>query len=187
MNVNRYYPDRKNLALLVIDVQDSLAQAMKPEVSEVVIRNIGILIHAAKTFKMPILFTEQYPKGLKRTIPAIGQALEPLEAFEKITFSAVRDEVFMDGLSNLGLTQIIITGMECHVCVYQTVLDLIEHGYCIHVPKDAVCSRTKQNWLTGLALMGQAGAVVTSTETVVFQLLERAGTDAFKAVAPLIK
>jgi nicotinamidase-related amidase len=187
MNVNRYYPDRKHSALLVIDVQDSLVQAMKPEVSDVVIRNIGILIHSAKTLTMPILFTEQYPKGLKRTVPAIRQALEPFKPFEKITFSAARDEAFMDGLSNLGLTQIIITGMECHVCVYQTVLDLLERGYCIHVPKDAVCSRTKRNWLTGLALMGQAGAVVTSTETIVFQLLERAGTDEFKTVAPFIK
>ena len=117
----------------------------------------------------------------------VGQALETLEPFEKIMFSAVRDEVFMEGLSSLGLTQVIVTGMESHVCVFQTVLDLLARGYLVHVPQDAVCSRTKQNWRTGLLLMERAGAVVTSTETIVFQLLERAGTDAFKAIAPLIK
>jgi nicotinamidase-related amidase len=187
MNLDSYYLDKKKLALVVIDVQDSLVKAMKPEVSEVVIRNIGILIHTAKTLEFPILYTEQYPRGLKRTIPFIRQALETLEPFEKIMFSAVRDEVFMERLSSLGLTQVIVTGMESHVCVFQTVLDLLARGYLVHVPQDAVCSRTKQNWRTGLALMERAGAVVTSTETIVFQLLERAGTDAFKEIAPLIK
>jgi len=187
MNLDSYYLDKKRLALVVIDVQDSLVQAMKPEVSEVVIRNISILIHAAKTLEFAILCTEQYPKGLKRTIPSIRKALEPMEPFEKITFSAVRDEVFMEGLSSLGLTQVIVTGMESHVCVFQTVLDLLARGYLVHVPQDAVCSTTKQNWRTGLSLMERAGAVMTSTETIVFQLLERAGTDAFKAIAPLIK
>ena len=187
MNLDSYYLDKKRLALVVIDVQDSLVQAMKPEVSEAVIRNISILIHAAKTLEFAILCTEQYPKGLKRTIPSIRKALEPLEPFEKITFSAVRDQVFMDGLSDLGLTQLIVTGMESHVCVFQTVLDLLGRGYLVHVPQDAVCSRTKQNWRTGLLLMERAGAVVTSTETLTFQLLERAGTATFKAIAPLIK
>jgi len=187
MTLNNCYLNKKGLALIIIDVQDSLVQAMRPEVSEVVIRNISILIHAAKTLEFAILCTEQYPKGLKRTIPSIRKALEPMEPFEKITFSAVRDEVFMEGLSSLGLTQVIVTGMESHVCVFQTVLDLLARGYLVHVPQDAVCSRTKQNWRTGLLLMERAGAVMTSTETIVFQLLERAGTDAFKAIAPLIK
>jgi len=93
MNLDSYYLDKKKLALIVIDVQDSLVKAMKPEVSEVVIRNIGILIHTAKTLEFPILYTEQYPKGLKRTMRSIGQALKPMEPFEKIMFSAVRDEV----------------------------------------------------------------------------------------------
>jgi nicotinamidase-related amidase len=187
MNLNNYCLDKKRLALAVIDVQDSLVKAMRPEVSEVVIRNVDTLIHTAKTLRIPILYTEQYPEGLRKTIPSIREILEPLEAFEKITFSAVRDEAFMDGLSALGLSQVIVTGMESHVCVFQTVLDLLGRGYLIHVPQDAVCSRTKQNWRTGLSLMERAGAVVTSTETIVFQLLERASTDAFKAIAPLIK
>ncbi|MBW2341885.1 MAG: isochorismatase family protein [Deltaproteobacteria bacterium] len=187
MTLNNYYLNKKGLALVVIDVQDSLVKAMRPEVSEFVIRDIGILIHTAKTLEFPILYTEQYPRGLKRTIPFIRRALETLEPFEKITFSAVRDQGFMDGLSVLGLTQLIVTGMGSHVCVFQTVLDLLARGYLVHVPQDAVCSRTKQNWRTGLALMERAGAVMTSTETIVFQLFERAGTDAFKAIAPLIK
>ncbi len=179
--------DRSRVLFVVTDVQEALAAAMKPEVARDVIRNIGILIEVAKTFRLPILLTEQYPKGLKRTVQPIREALGPLEPVEKLTFSCLRDEGFMERLSNKPSDQAVVMGMETHVCVFQTVVDLLSRGYGVQVPRDAVCSRRKQNWITGLSLMERAGALITSTETIAFQLLERAGTDAFKALAPLLK
>ena len=187
MELKNFYLDKDRIIFMVIDVQEALAAAMKPGVIKDVLRNIRLLIEVAKAFELPILYTEQYPKGLKRTVEPIREILGSFEAVEKVTFSCLRDEAFMRKLSDHRLNQAVVMGMETHVCVFQTVLDLLSRGYGVHVPRDAVCSRVKQNWMTGLSLMERAGALITSAETIAFQLLERAGTETFRALAPLLK
>jgi nicotinamidase-related amidase len=187
MDLESFYLNRKKLLFVIIDVQEALAAAMKPGVAKDVIRNIRLLVELAKSFQISILVTEQYPKGLRNTVQPVREALDSVEPIEKVTFSSLKDETFMGKLSDQRLDQAVVMGMETHVCVFQTVLDLLSHGYVVHVPRDATCSRVKQNWITGLSLMEKAGALITSTETIAFQLLERADTDSFKALAPLLK
>ena len=107
--------------------------------------------------------------------------------FQKLDFSCWQVQGFSSRFRSLGARAAIVAGMECHVCVLQTVLDMLQEGVAVHVPRDAVISRTEQNRMTGLEMMDRAGAVVTSTETVIFQVLEQAGTPAFKTMAKLVK
>jgi nicotinamidase-related amidase len=174
--------DRDRAALLVVDVQERLLAAMSPEDAARIVKNVGILIEAARQLGVPIVASEQYPKGLGPTVPAVSDALSAAGArrFEKLEFSAA------PGLVE-ERDQWIVCGMETHVCVYQTVRALAARGRTVHVPADAVCSRTAENKAVGLALAEKAGAIVTSTETVVFDALRRAGTDEFKALSKLIK
>jgi len=187
VDFKNFYLDRKRLLFIVIDMQEGLSAAMEPGVINRVIRNTRLLIEVAKTFRLPLVSTEQYPKGLKRTVQPIREILGSTKPIEKVTFSCLTDEIFMKEFSALSPIQAVVMGMETHVCVFQTVLDLRSHGCRVHVPRDATCSRTKQNWTTGLSLMKQAGALITSAETIAFQLLERAGTDEFRTLAPLLK
>jgi nicotinamidase-related amidase len=180
--------DRANAALLVIDVQERLGAAMDPARFERLLKNNEILVETARTLGLPILVTEQYPKGLGPTVPAVRKALPPeVEPISKVAFSAHAVGLVADRLKQLGRSQIIVTGMETHVCVFQSVRDLIGTGYVPFVPRDAVLSRTPDNHETGLALMRDAGATLTSTETVVFDLLGEAGTPEFKKLSALVK
>ena len=181
---------RTRAALLVVDVQERLAKAMAEDVIGQVLRNIAVLIEAAKRLGLPIVVTQQYPKGLGATVPAIEEALAGaagVHRIDKLEFSAVACGDVAQLLPKLARDQWIVCGMETHVCVYQTVRGLAARGYAVHVPADAVCSRTTANWRTGVALCERAGAVPTSTETCVFDLLERAGGDDFKALSRIIK
>ena len=132
-----------------------------------------------------MIVTEQYPKGLGKTVSEVNISLGAT-TYEKITFSGCTAEV-NSALNRLGRKKIIITGMETHVCVFQTVRDLVEAGYNVHLVGDAVCSRFDENYENSLNLMSELGAVVSNTETVVFDLLEVSGTKEFKAISPLIK
>ena len=175
---------RDRAALLVVDIQERLIPAMPPEIVERVVKHTRILIEAARLLGLPIVVSQQYPKGLGPTIAPIEEALagaDPVYRFDKLEFSAAA------GMPKLARHQWIVCGMEAHVCVYQTARDLVARGAEVHVVADAVCSRTKTNWRIGLDLAARAGAVVTSTEVVVFDLLERAGTDDFKALSKLVK
>lgn len=145
------------------------------------------LIEAARLLDIPLVLTEQYPKGLGPTVKEIKDALPSYRPIEKLTFDCCRVDSFMDALDSLGKKRIILTGMETHICVLQTCLGLLREGFHVHVPQDAVCSRTKENFLAGIEMMRDAGAVITCTETVLFQLLERAGTEEFKAISKRIK
>jgi nicotinamidase-related amidase len=187
-------------ALLVIDIQDKLAGAMPAEVMDRVIHNTRILIQAAARFHMPILVSEQYPRGLGRVVPPLEDALGAAVAagaqvhrWEKLEFSAVAAEGFVKhpniprGDVRPALDQWIVCGMETHVCVYQTVRDITGWGATVHIASDAVCSRLKANWRTGLELARDCGAVITATEVVAFDLLGKAGSDDFKALAKAIK
>ena len=172
-------------ALLVIDVQEKLIRVMDGRKWEDMQQNLLNLIHLAKLYHIPLVVTEQYPQGLGPTIDSINEVLEDTPKLDKVEFSACGHEGFADFLAERGVTEehtIVVTGIEAHICVYQTVLDLLEQGYDVRVPRDAILSRKESDLETGVALMESAGAVITSAETVIFQILQKAGTAAFKAM-----
>ncbi|HEX9024086.1 MAG TPA: hydrolase [Geobacteraceae bacterium] len=182
---DKFFLDR-NAVLVVVDVQERLCRAMDEKILEKLIANIVILQEAARELGLPMLATEQYVKGLGETLPVLKERLvEP--AIGKMTFSCCGEAPFLERLKALGRKQVIVTGMEAHVCVLQTVLELIDAGYHVHLVKDAVMSRRKENWKVGTEVAAAAGAVPTSTETVLFQLVRVAGSEEFKKLARLIK
>lgn len=177
---------KKEEALLVlIDIQDKLAAAMKKQ--EDVVANCLHLVELAKLQGIPVLVTEQYPKGLGPTLEAIRQALPVYEPLEKTAFDCCREIGFIEKVAATGRKKIILTGMEAHICVLQTGLGLLQAGFSVQVVQDAVCSRTKDNFKIGIEWLRQAGAVITGTETVLFQLLEKAGGEPFKIISKRIK
>jgi nicotinamidase-related amidase len=206
---------RENAVLFVVDVQERLMAVMSEPIAAQVVRNICILIEGAHRMGMPIVVSQQYPKGLGGTMPAIETALAQatdVHRFDKMEFSAagsaaftpIRDKLKKEPPKRSDLLKLasnalerlvgadghqwIVCGAETHVCVYQTVRDLMSStGASVHVVADAVCSRAKANWKIGLDLARQQGAIVTSTETCVFDLLGRAGTDEFKAMSKAVK
>lgn len=182
--MNKYVLIGEEAVLMVIDIQEKLVPVMKYR--EQVIQNTNTLISLAKKLGVPIIVTEQYPKGLGKTVSEVSNHLEELLTYEKMTFSGFTSEV-TSTLKRLGRKKIIITGMETHVCVFQTVRDLLADGYQVFVVGDAVCSRTKDNYLNGLSLISSMGAVVTNTETVFFDLMKQAGTPVFRELSKLIK
>lgn len=134
-----------------------------------------------------MIFTEQYVKGLGSTLTELKGRAPAASCYEKLTFSCCGNEAFLKQLKESGRTQIIVTGMETHVCVLQTVIDLLNAGFNVHVVRDAVMSRSNDNRQTAIEAMVLAGAVPTCTEAVVFQLLKIAGTDSFKKLSGLVK
>lgn len=184
--------DQDSAVLLVIDFQERLAAAMPEDARTLAERNTCILIEAARRFGVPVVVSQQYPKGLGPTVPGIEQALATLpevHRFDKIDFSACEAADFPRIRQSLGQgrDQWILSGMETHVCVYQTARALCQTGHRVHVPGDAVTSRFTRNWRTGLNLIDRVGGVLTTTETVVFDILGRAGTDDFKALSRLLR
>jgi len=184
--MDKFFLDRDSAQLVVVDVQEKLCRAMDPQVLEKLTNNIAILMDSATELGVPTVATEQYVRGLGETLPALKEKLTT-KALEKMTFSCCGGEGFLETLEKSGRRKVILTGMETHVCVLQTALDLLSHGYTVHLVVDAVMSRKKGNWSTALAAMAAAGAVLTSTETVVFQLLKVAGTEEFKKLSKLVR
>ena len=182
--MDKFTLNSEDAVLIVVDIQERLVPVMK--YGKQVIENTNILVAIAKDLEMPIIVTEQYPKGLGKTVPELRDNLEGNLTYEKITFSAYTDNV-ASALEKLGRKKIIIVGMETHVCVFQTVRDLIAQGFKVYVVQDAVCSRTKENYQNSLSQMSRMGAVVTNTETVFFDLMKKAGTPQFKKLSKLIK
>jgi nicotinamidase-related amidase len=180
---------RDRAALFVVDIQERLVPAMPEVVAAQVIRNAQILIETAARLGIPVVVSQQYPKGLGATVGAVETTLAAakpaLHRFDKTEFSAASTQEF--AALALRRDQWIVVGMETHVCVYQTARDLVARGSQVHVPVDAVSSRTKANWRVGLGLIERAGSIPTSTEVCVFDLLGRAGTDDFKALSKLVK
>ena len=181
--LDKFTLDRGESILLVIDLQDRLVPPMK--YGKQVIKKTNILLSIAEDLGIPVIVTEQYPQGLGKTVPEVNIGSEAA-IFAKTTFSACTEEVLSE-LERLGRKKIIITGMETHVCVFQTARDLLALGYQVFVVEDAVCSRTKENFRNALSLMSQMGAVVTSTELVFFDLMKEADTPEFRKLSHLIK
>jgi nicotinamidase-related amidase len=179
--------ERARTALVIVDVQERLFGAMDPEHREAMVRNVKILATTARRLGMPLTVTEQYPRGLGHTLPEIAQAIGSAAPIAKTAFSCCAVTGFSERLRAGGVRAVVVAGLETHVCVLMTTLDLMADGFAVHVPMDATVSRTRANWDAGLALLRGEGAVVTTTETVVFQLLQQADTDDFRALAPLLK
>jgi nicotinamidase-related amidase len=185
--MTKYVIRSQECVLLTIDIQQKLFVAMDKDFKEVFLKNSAILLEVAKVFDIPILVSEQYPQGLGKTVDEIENIIEGIPRFEKEYFSCMKDQGLRSELEKRAGKTIIVIGIEAHVCVYQTVLDLLLKGYRTVVISDAVCSRRRHDRLTALAALENAGAVIVSTETLAFMLLEKAGTVQFKKLAPLFK
>ena len=173
------------IGLVVVDVQERFAPVI-PEF-ESVVQNIVALVKGFQEFNLPVVLTEQYPKGLGKTVPAISGCFSAFDPIEKLAFSAVQDSGFTARIGHLGIHAFVVCGLETHICVHQTVCDLLHGGYRVWVPFDAVGSRKPQNRSLALGRMEKAGAIPTSTEMLLFEMTMRAGTESFKKIQNLIK
>lgn len=151
------------------------------------IKNAKLLISVARELDIPVLLTEQYPKGLGRTVKEIANVANGLPVLEKMHFSCMEDTSFADAFHTLGRKQAVIAGMEAHICVMQTAVNLMDEGYEVFVVTDATSSRTLESEQACLDRLGACGAGIVTTEMVVFEWLGKAGTDAFKKLLPLVK
>ena len=180
----RFVLDRQQAALVLVDQQEKIVAGMHPELAAAMVANTRLLLDGFRAVALPVLATEQYPQGLGPTVPALAAGLAPLE---KTEFSCAGVPAFLEELEQRGIRQLLLTGAESHVCVYLTAIDLLDRGYQVHVARDAVASRFLTDYNTALASLAQAGAVITTTEMALFQLVRRAGTPDFKAVAKLVR
>ncbi|HLD44697.1 MAG TPA: isochorismatase family protein [bacterium] len=188
--MKKYGITKQDALLLVIDAQERLCSAMDQALLGRMLHQTGLLCLYAKKEGLPVILTEQYSKGLGKTIPSLQKHLDgiPYDYFDKVSFGCAGDGPFMKTLTEkYPDKKIIITGMETHVCVYLTALGLIEKGFSVLVAQDAVISRGREYHQNGLQLMDRLGAVITNTESLVFQLMQCAGGDTFKAVSGYIK
>lgn len=176
---------RDHTALVLIDIQGKLAALMHER--EALYRQLQILVQGAQVLRLPILWLEQYPQGLGPTIPQVAALLGGQEPLIKTCFSACGLSAFQSQLRQSGRRQILLAGIESHICVYQTARDLLDAGYQVEVVADAVSSRTAANKALGLQKMASAGAQITAVEMCLFELLRAAGTAEFKQIAALVK
>ncbi len=173
--------------LLVIDIQEKLFAAMPEARRADTEKAVGVLGRMAEVLKLPVVLTEQYPKGIGPSIPAVQESFADLPKHEKLIFSAWGCEAARTELEKNGRRQVLVVGQECHICVYQSVRDLLSHGFEVHVVSEGVLSRIDENRAIGLALMEKLGAVTTSVEVALFDLLKEAGGDDFKVLSKLIR
>ncbi len=177
----------EDCALAVIDIQEKLLPPIFNK--EQLVRNSQLLIRLAGVLEIPVLVTTQYAKGLGGTVPAVAELLPQAEHMDKVEFSCFGSDRFCSTLKALPgrRNTMLVCGMEAHICVMQTVMTALDRGYIVHVAADAVGSRTELNWKLGLDRMRDAGAVISSTEMAMYELLRASGTPAFKQMLPFIK
>ncbi|NOQ42272.1 MAG: isochorismatase family protein [Desulfuromusa sp.] len=183
---DKFWLDAEKAILVVIDVQEKLVPAMNQDLYRQLLLHANLLIEGFKALDLPIIATEQYSKGLGHTVTELNGATEQY-CIEKMAFSCCGEESFIAALEKSGAKQVLIAGMESHVCVFQTVLDLLDRGYIVHLVSDAVSSRFKSDYDNAISTAARAGAVITTTETALFQLVKVAGTDGFKAISKLVR
>jgi nicotinamidase-related amidase len=172
--------------LVVVDMQEPFLRTIWER--DRLVRNVKILANAAKLFPLPMLSTVQNRARMGETIPEIGAVLtDECEAFDKICFSCLADKAIASEIERTGRKQVLLCGVETHICISQTAHDLITRGYQAHVVADAVSSRRQSDWEIGLRRAERAGAIVTSTEAAVYELLGQAGTPEFRALLALVK
>ena len=174
--------------LVVIDVQERLAGAMASTELERVVHNTGVLLRAAGRLEVPVVITEQYPRGLGPLVPALASELPAdCRRIEKTAFSCARADGFVAALEAVTRPQVVLAGMEAHVCVLQTAIDLVGRGFEVFVVADAVCSRDPRHRDVAMTRLAQAGVRVTVTESVLFEWLGDAAHPEFRAVSRLIR
>ena len=179
---------REDSLLLIVDIQERLAAAMPREACEIVFRNTAILSRAAEKLEVPRLLTEQYPKGLGPTESVVLEHLTGnVGRFEKTSFSCCGGTGFASALLNSGRRQVIIAGMEAHVCVLQTAMELSTDGFEVYVVEDATCSRNPDNHRNAMRRLRRAGVVVANTESVVFEWLRDSRHEHFKEISALLR
>jgi nicotinamidase-related amidase len=176
---------RNEAVLVVIDIQGNLFQVMHNK--EGLLVSAAKIIKGAKIFNLPIIVTEQIPAKLGQTIPELTQELDGIERISKESFSCWGNSSFRKKLESLGRRKVIIIGIETHICVYQSVVDLIDNGFDVHVVADAVSSRTKENSDIGLTAMQSAGARLTGTEMVLFEIMRTATDTGFRDIQKIVK
>ena len=176
--------NKETTALLVIDVQEKLMPVVQD--AEQIFANVNRLIKGVSTINVPIVITEQYPKGLGNTCTGV-EIPEGIQPIEKICFSCIQSANVLEELKARNITSLIVCGVESHICVLKTTLEALEKNIEVHVVADAVSSRTTANKQLALERMRQSGAFIVSTEIILFQLIDEAGTDAFKTISRLIK
>ena len=174
-------------ALIVVDIQEKLLPPIWEK--DRLVRNAQLLIRLAGILKIPALVTTQYNKGLGNTVPEVASLLPDTPTVDKLMFSCFGSEVFCSLLKRLPgqRTTVLLCGMETHICVMQTALGALREGYLVHVASDAVSSRTELNWRLGLERMRAAGAILSSTEMMIYELLRSSGAPAFKELLPYLK
>ena len=183
---NSLLTQRGQSRLAIIDMQAKLAGAMHTEAMQAVVKNCGILLKAAALLEIPSFYTEQYPQGLGHTMPELAELLSGKPGVTKVSFSCCAEPAFNRQLTS-DRPQIILAGMEAHICILQTALELQEQGKQVFVAEDAVISRDPGNKANALARMRQAGIIVTNTESIAFEWLGVAEGDAFKQISRLIR
>ncbi len=183
--MNRFRVSADDAFLLIIDIQDRLAAVMKER--DTVIKNTTHLIELSRLFDIPVVLTEQYPKGLGPTVSEIRDALNEYQPIEKLSFSCCGAEGFLDAIKKTNRRKALVTGMETHICVLQTCLDLLDEGIEVILVADALTSRRPYDKSIALDILREAGCIVTTTEAVLFQVLKKAGTEEFKVISRRIK
>jgi nicotinamidase-related amidase len=177
--------DRADAVLVLIDMQESLAAAMQRRDS--VAGTAALLARVARLLDVPVIVTRQYPEGLGDTVAEVAEAVADLAPIDKVTFSCPAEPAFADRLASLGRRQVVLAGMETHICVTQTALALVADGYRVHVVADAVCSRRDADHEIALDRLRAASVEVTVAESVIYEALGRAGTQEFRAALGYVK
>jgi nicotinamidase-related amidase len=179
--------EAEQCALIVVDMQEKLLPPIWQK--EQLVKNAQLLIRLAGILKIPAIVTTQYSRGLGNTVPEIASLLPESAPIDKVMFSCFGSDVFCSLVKRLPgqRTTVLLCGMETHICVTQSALDALREGYVVHVASDAVSSRTEWNWHVGLDRMRAAGAVISSTEMIIYELLRSSGAPAFKQLLPYLK
>jgi len=179
--------EAEQCALIVVDIQEKLLAPIWQK--EQLLKNSQLLIRLAGILKIPTIVTTQYAKGLGNTVPEVASLLPDNAAIDKVMFSCFGSDVFCSMLKRLPgqRTTVLLCGMEAHICVMQTALAALREGYVVHVASDAVSSRVEWNWRVGLDRMRAAGAVISSTEMMTYELLRSSGSPAFRDMLPYLK
>jgi len=175
----------ENTTLLIVDIQGNLAHLMHGK--ELLFKNVQKLIKGIQILGIPILWVEQNPRGLGLTIPEIADLLSDIQPISKMSFSSCRNDRFVQALNALNRKQVLIAGIETHVCVYQTAAELVDIGYDVQVVTDAVSSRNMENKEIGLQRMRDSGVSLTSVETALFELLKVAEGEQFREILKIVK
>jgi nicotinamidase-related amidase len=179
--------EAEHCALIVVDIQEKLLPPIFQK--EQLVKNSQLLIRLAGILKLPVLATTQYAKGLGNIVPEIASLLSGTEPIDKQMFSCFGSDAFCSLLKRLpgNRNTALLCGMESHICVTQTALGALRQGYIVHIASDAVSSRTEWNWKIGLDRMRAAGAIISSTEMIIYELLRSSGAPAFKELLPYLR